>query len=43
MMKGYSQSDLRAILRHSLGVIERARVAGKWTLDEAEGKTQKEN
>ena len=35
MMKDYSESDLRAILRHSLGLIERARAAGKWTLDEA--------
>jgi hypothetical protein len=41
-MKDYSQSDLRAILRHSLGVIERARKAGKWTLDETEGEPQTE-
>ena len=34
LMKEYSASDLRAILRHSLGVIERARASGRWTLDE---------
>jgi hypothetical protein len=43
MMKNYSQSDLRAILRHSLSVIERARAAGKWTLNEAGGETNTEN
>jgi hypothetical protein len=35
-MKDYSKSDIRAILRHSLSVIERARRSGKWTLAEIE-------
>jgi hypothetical protein len=40
-MKGYSNSDLRMIARHTLRMTERARAAGKWTLAEietAEGK-----
>jgi hypothetical protein len=42
-MKGYSQSDLRAIARHGMRITERARAAGKWTLAEIqseEGKSQ---
>lgn len=40
-MKDYSSADLRAILRHSLSVIERARAAGKWTLSEIESEEGK--
>ena len=32
-MKGFPTSDLKAILRHSLRTIERARQTGKWNLD----------
>jgi hypothetical protein len=31
-MKNYSPADLRAILRHSLNVIGRARASRKWPL-----------
>jgi len=41
-MKEYSASDLRAILRHSLRVIERARAAESWTLGEIETEEGKE-
>jgi hypothetical protein len=40
-MKDYSRSDLRAILRHSLSVLERARASGKWTLAEIESEEGK--
>jgi hypothetical protein len=42
-MKGYSQADLRAIARHSLSMIERARASGKWTLAEIESEEGKES
>jgi hypothetical protein len=40
-MRDYSESDLRAILRHSLRLIERARATGKWTIAEIEAAEEK--